>query len=227
MSEQRVAAVDRALKILDCFDGAQDRLSLKALSEKTGLYKSTILRLSGSLEAFGYLSRSEDGTFSLGPTLWRLGSLYRRRFDFAERVRPVLRALSEETAETASFYVRDGDRRVCLFRHNGPQTIRHHLDEGVHFPLDQGAAGHVIRAHTEPSDETSAPVRQTGHATSLGERDPDTASIAVPVFGADKRFVGALVVSGLRSRLDEVARDKATEIAKGYAERLGPSLIAG
>jgi DNA-binding IclR family transcriptional regulator len=225
MSSNRVAAVDRALQILDCFDGRDDRLTLAALHERTGLYKSTILRLAGSLEAYGYLGRLPDGRFALGPTLWRLGSLYRRRYDFADRVRPVLERLAEATRESASFYVRDGDRRVCLFRRNGPQAIRHHLDEGIHLPLDQGAAGHLIRAFDGGSGEEAEAIRRAGHAVSLGERDPDTASVAVPVHGADGRFVGALVVSGLRSRFDEASRTAAVDAARAEAAALGPTLV--
>lgn len=225
MTEHKVAAVDRALTILDCFDGEQDCLALRDIAERTGLYKSTILRLVGSLEHFGYLSRRDDGLYMLGPTLWRLGSLYRRRFDFADHVRPVLSILAAETAETASFYIRDGERRVCLFRQNGPQTIRHHLDEGVHLSLDYGAAGHVIRAYTELDNEAFDAVREAGHAVSLGERDPDTASVAAPVFGAAGRFMGALTVSGLRKRLDEAARAKALDTTKRHAASLGPTLI--
>lgn len=225
MSQKRVAAVDRALLILDCFDGLADKLTLAELAERTGFYKSTILRLAGSLAQFGYLSRRPDGSFVLGPTLWRLGSLYRRRFDFAELIRPVLRRLSEETQESASFYIRDSDRRVCLFRQNGPLSIRHHLDEGVHLPLTQGAAGHVIRAFTGERDGLADKARREGSAISLGERDPDTASIAAPVFDGDGRFMGALVVSGLRSRFDARARARAIEAAQREAAILGPHLL--
>jgi DNA-binding IclR family transcriptional regulator len=225
MTENRVAAVDRALSLLGCFDAEHDRLTLKQLAERTGLYKSTILRLAGSLEASGYLNRLGDGSFSLGPTLWRLGSIYSKRFNFAETIRPVLRMLSEITHESASFYIRDGETRVCLFRQNGPQSIRHHLDEGAQLPIDQGAAGHLIRAYTDGGGDHAHDIIETGHAVSLGERDLDTASIAVPVFGADKKFLGAVVVSGLRSRFDETARTHAIKAALAEARDLGPKLI--
>ncbi len=225
MNENRVAAVDRALSLLGCFDAEHDRLTLKQLSERTGLYKSTILRLAGSLEASGYLNRLDDGSFSLGPTLWRLGSIYRKRFNFAETIRPILRKLAEATHESASFYIRDGETRVCLFRQNGPQSIRHHLDEGAQLPLEQGAAGHLIRAYTDGSGEQAADIMKTGYAISLGERDPDTASVAVPVFGVDNKFLGAVVVSGLRTRFDETARSAAIKAALAAASDLGPKLI--
>ena len=108
MSEDRVEAVERALTILDAFREGEESLSLAALAEKTGFYKSTILRLAASLERFGYLAREPNGLFRLGPSLWRLGSLYRRSFDLGEHLRPELRRLVEATTETASFYVARG-----------------------------------------------------------------------------------------------------------------------
>lgn len=220
-----MAAVERALNILNCFDSEKDKLQLREIAEITGFYKSTILRLAGSLERFGYLSRLDDGSYTLGPTLWRLGSIYRRRFNFAEQIRPVLRRLSNETSESASFYIRDGNSRVCLFRHNGPQAIRHHLDEGIQLPLTQGAASHLLKAHTDGSGQQKAKILQNGYAISLGERNPDTASIAVPVFGASGKFSGALVISGLLSRFDEDKRHTAIDLAKQEAQELGPRLI--
>jgi len=220
MTDTGVAAVERALAILECFEAGEDSLSLKTLADRTGLYKSTILRLCVSLEKYGYLRRREDGQFQLGPTLWRLGVQYRNRFDAAAHIRPVLKHLSEVTGESASFYVRDGDARICLIRHNSSQPIRHHLDEGVRLPLDRGAAGHLIRAYTESGRDDGRQIRTAGYAVSLGERDPDTASIAVPVLGADGTFLGALVVSGLGSRFDEAARGAAIELAKAAAQKL-------
>ena len=118
MAHDRVEAVERALTLLDVFTEEEDEVSLADLADKTGYYKSTILRLSRSLERFGYLARQPNGNFRLGPALWRLGSLYRREFDLGEYVRPVLRRLRDQTSETASFYIRDGDVRVCLYREN-------------------------------------------------------------------------------------------------------------
>ena len=224
MSDKGVAAVERALAILDCFESYQESLPLKTIAQKTGLYKSTILRLCVSLESYGYLRRREDGDFQLGPTLWRLGALYRNRFDVATHVRPVLKRLSEATGESASFYVRDGDARICLMRHNSSQAIRHHLEEGVRLPLNLGAAGHLIQAYTDGSDPKTEEIKACGYAISLGERDPNTVSIAVPVLGRGDAFMGALVVSGLGTRFDEAARHQAIELAQYEARRLSQEI---
>jgi DNA-binding IclR family transcriptional regulator len=199
MSEQRVEAVERALSILEAFGERADRLTLARLAEETGLYKSTILRLAASLERYGYLNRSEEGLFRLGPSLWRLGSIYRRGFDLGEQIRPELRRLVEATGETASFYVRERNERVCLYRENSSHAIRHHLDEGSRLPLDRGAAGHVLKAFGGGNDEFGRATRRAGFYVSVGERNPDVSAVAAPVFGPSKELRGALAVSPVAS----------------------------
>ncbi len=169
MKEQRVEAVERALSIMEAFGEERRTLTLAGLAEETGLYKSTILRLSASLERFGYLTRDEAGLYRLGPSVWRLGSIYRRSFDLGEQIRPELRALVEATGETASFYVREASERVCLYRENSRQPIRHHLDEGARLPLDRGAAAHILRAYSGKEDQVSHEVQKQGHYISVGE----------------------------------------------------------
>lgn len=220
-AENRVEAVERALAVLDCFDGEKQALTLAELAERTGFYKSTILRLIGSLERFGYVGRrASDGRYTLGPAVWRLGSAYRRRFALAGVIRPELAILRERTGETASFYVRDGDKRVCLYRENSLRAARHHLSEGEVLPLSGGASAWVILAWTGGDDERSARVREAGAATSVGERDPDVAAVAVPVLDREGGFLGALSVSGLASRFGPELREAAVEALRESAARL-------
>ena len=196
MAKDRVEAVDRALTLLEAFHEPGEQLTLAQLSERTGLYKSTILRLAGSLQHFGYLSRDPAGIFRLGASLWRLGSLYRRDFLPAELVRPVLQKLADEAGETASFYVREGDERVCLYRENSRQALRHHLDEGARLPLDRGAAGRMLIAHGDDPDGVFRKVKEAGFTVSLGERDPEVGAIAVPIIDRLGVCVGVLALSG-------------------------------
>jgi DNA-binding IclR family transcriptional regulator len=220
MSEERVEAVERALTILEAFREGEEALSLAALAEKTGFYKSTILRLAASLERFGYLAREPSGMFRLGPSLWRLGSLYRRSFDLGEHLRPELRRLVQATTETASFYVREGNERVCLYRLNSPRPIRHHLDEGVRLPLERGAAGRVLLAFDGGRGEPYTSIRTARQYVSLGERDPEIAAASVPVLDAAGHIRGALAVSALLSRFDEEAQTRALTALHESAERL-------
>ena len=226
MSEQNVSAVERALMILDAFTGKDADLSLKDLSERTGMYKSTLSRLAGTLESRGFLMISGRGRYRLGPALWRLGSIYRRSFRMDDIVRPHLAALVEESGETASFYVPEGSNRLCLFRENSSRSLRHHLEEGAILPTDRGAAGHVIRAWGNGIDDRALEVLQAGFAQSDGERDPDISAIAVPVLDRHKQMLGVLTLSGPASRFTSEVRLKTLPLLQSHALDCGRSLSA-
>jgi len=221
MSGQKVEAVERALAILGAFATGKPGLTLAEIAAATGFYKSTILRLAGSLEGNGYLIRDTNGEFRLGPTLGQLGALYRTGFNLEDVIRPELRRVVETTGETASFYVRDGDVRVCLFRENSPHSARHHLDEGAHLPLSAGASAHVLLAYSDAKrTKSKKSVIERGHYMSLGERDPDVAAVSVPVFDAGEHFRGALAASGLINRFNEKKRQHALSELRAAAQRL-------
>ena len=226
MSNDKVEAVERALAVLNAFGADRPRMTLGELAAATGFYKSTILRLAASLERFGYLIREDNGVFRLGPTLWRLGSIYRAGFNLGGVIRPELHRLVEATGETASFYIRQSESRVCLFRHNSPHAARHHLDEGAELPLNAGASAHVLLAFSDAKGPKAKAVQERGYYTSLGERDPQVAAVAVPVFDVTGEFRGALAVSGLIGRFKEKARRAALAELSASADRLRTVLPA-
>ena len=220
MSNDKVEAVERALAVLDAFHADRPTMTLGEIAVATGFYKSTILRLAASLERCGYIVREGNGVFRLGPTLWRLGSIYRAGFNLGGTIRPELRRLVEASGETASFYVREGRSRVCLFRHNSPQSARHHLDEGAELPLNAGASAHVLVAFSDGRGSRSKAVQQRGYCISLGERDPQVAAVAVPIFDLGGQFRGALAISGLIGRFKEQERRAALAQLSAAADRL-------
>jgi DNA-binding IclR family transcriptional regulator len=224
MKKEGAESVERALSILREFAEDRQQMTLTEIAQRTGFYKSTVLRLAASLEACGFLQRGDDRLYRLGPELWRLGSIYRRGLDLGEYVRPALRRLVEATQESASFYVRDGDERICLYRANSPRAVRHHLEEGDRLPLDRGAAGHVLRAYTAPRWSPGSEIRQRGYCVSLGERDPDIGAAAVPVIDRAGQIRGALSVSGLLTRFNQKARTEAVAVLRSEAERLAAAL---
>jgi DNA-binding IclR family transcriptional regulator len=211
-SRQQVASAERALLILKCFDNPGERLSLAALAQRTELYKSTILRLSASLSFMGFINRTADGHYMLGPELSRLGrlALSQPRSQLEEALRPVLHRLVSTTKETASFYVISGSRRICMFRENSLQPARHHLEEGTLHPMGRGAASQVLRAYRkEPRDRKARTIRDTGWAISEGDRHPDVSAVAVPILNDEGQLIGALNVSGLRARLTPAKLERA------------------
>lgn len=220
MGKTGVDAVGRALAILKVFGAERTAMTLTEIADATDLYKSTVLRLAASLEADGFLVRGPDRLFRPGPELWRLGALYQRGLDLGEVIRPALRRLVEATGETASFYVADGDERICLYRVNSPRSVRHHLEEGQRLPIDRGAAGRVLTAYRESSDPAGKKIRDRGYYVSIGERDPEVAAAAVPLVDVHGKLRGALSLSAIRTRFDADARKTAVDALKSEAKAL-------
>jgi len=188
--------VERALTILGAFSAQEPVLTLRELAATTQLNKATILRIIVSLERFGYVSRLGDGRYALGPAVLQLAGTYQRTFGLSDLVPPVLRSLVKETSETAAFFIRQGSRRLCLFMSESTNTLRSHLREGDVRPLRPGGSGKVLQAFAGEKGEDLAEVRQAYVAFNTGERDPEIASIAAPVFKVGQELVGAITISG-------------------------------
>jgi len=196
MERQGVTAVDRAFSIIDSFHPGEASLSLQALANRTGLNKATIIRLAASLEKAGCMNRRAHGEYALGPALLRYGSIYQSSFHLADRLIPVLRNLVRETGETAAFFVRDGDMRVCLHRIESNSALRLHLKEGERHPLLPGGTGLVLLAFSGEDGEAYARIREDYFVLNVGGREPEISSVAAPVLQAGGELVGTISLTG-------------------------------
>ncbi len=198
-SKPGVAAVDRAMDILEAFRRGKPVLTLAEIARLTGLYKSTILRLLGSLERYGFVWQRADGSYQLGASLLSFAAVFQDSFDLRQFVDPVLQQLVTETSESATFYIRDGGNQVCLFRVDGRHLVRDYsVRPGARIELNKGAASMTLIAFT---DGLRGPLtRESMVSVSVGNVDMEMAALGVPVFGADGALQGAITVSGPSQR---------------------------
>lgn len=220
-STEGVAAVDRALLLLTAFREGDRSLGLGDLVERTGLVKSTALRLLASLQHFGLLQRLDDGRYALGAEVARLSGIYTASFSLEAIVMPALRELVRKTRESAVYHVRQGDARLCLYRVASPQPIRDHAQVGDLFPLDRGAGGRVISAFGGGKSALHARIRKAGFAALVGDRTPEVAGIAAPVFGSQGELAGAVTLTMPSSRFDESHVAPTRDAARAISEKLG------
>lgn len=197
-----VAALDRAIAILGAFTASDPSLSLAEIATRTGFYKSTILRICGSLLRGQLLERSEDGRYRIGQGAFRLGTLYQRSVATAEILLPVMRDLAELSWESVAFYVRAGDVRTCLYRIESKHPIRYTVREGDTLPLGLGSGGRVLSAFSGEQGAENDKIRSAYCWLSIGDRDPETSGISAPVFGPGRALLGAMTLAGPRSRVD-------------------------
>jgi len=221
-SLEGVASAGRALTLLSAFRKGDDAVSLAELTARTGLVKTTIMRLAISLEEHGYLVRLPDGSYRLGVELFRLGSVYQQSFRIEAHVMPALEKLVAATGESASLYVRSGNQRLCLYRADSPHTLRLHVRQGDLRPMDDSATAQVLRLF-----EDVAHRGETGVSLPLytsGATDPHIASMAVPVFGPGESFAGALSLTGPVTRFDREAANRAARTVLTVAADLTRAL---
>jgi DNA-binding IclR family transcriptional regulator len=215
-----VIAVARAFAILDAFKADEHALTLGELARRTGLHKTTVLRIARTIASTGYMVHLADGSWRLGSSAAWLGTRYQMTYDQTASIEPVLRELSAKTGESAAFYVREGDVRVCVVRVDGPQTVRHHTRVGELLPINRGAIGRVLLAFSGEPGKLYDNIREAGHHFTAGERDPQVSSIACPVFGINRRLAGCVTITGPITRLTgKVAKKHIPSVLKA-ASRL-------
>src|SRR4051794_39604777 len=139
-----VASAERVLAVLTAFRRGDDALELSELARRTSLVKSTIMRLCISLEKFDLIERLDDGRYRLGVEAARIGSVYQQSFALEDRVMPVLERLAAESLDAASFYIRRGDQRLCLFPAGSPYPLRMNVRPGDMRPMDDSAIAQVL-----------------------------------------------------------------------------------
>lgn len=215
------ASVDRALSLLALFTVATPVLSLGDIAGRAGLYKSTALRLLASLEHARLVLRQTDGRWTLGAEIARLHRVHSASFSLEAVIMPVLRALVDETLESAAFYVRQGEQRLCLYRIDSPRPVRDNIRIGELLPLDRGASGRVLLAYAGASGPIYERIRREQTVALVADRVPELAGIAAPVFGADNGLIGVLTVISPAERHREEHIAPVRRAARHVTELLG------
>ncbi|MEO8103132.1 MAG: IclR family transcriptional regulator [Betaproteobacteria bacterium] len=215
------AAVDRALTVLKAFHAGDSTLTLAELSLRTRLYKSTVLRLLASLEHGKLIQRVADGRYGVGPEAARLHAIYSRAFSLESLVMPILDGLVERTRESAAYHVRQGDRRLCLYRVDSPLPVRDNIRVGDLLPLARGAGGRVLSAFSGARGKIHARIRRDGFAVMAGDRVPELAGISAPVFDAAGQLVGAITLTMPTPRLNQKAVAPVIDAARQLTAALG------
>ncbi len=219
-----IDVLDRAAALLFAFKRGDPPLTLTEMSNRTGLYKSTALRLLAALCHHRLLMRLDDGRYMLGAANVNLAANYESTLNLADVLLPLMRRLGEESGESVSFHVLDGKHRVCLYRISSRHALKAEVQPGDVLPLDRGASGRVLAAFSGAEGEPYATVRRTFVYMSVGERDAETSGISAPVFGAVGSLVGAIGLVGPISRLNEPAMQRLRPQLLSYAAQATHSL---
>ena len=211
--ETGTEAAGRVADVLLLFADRCDPLGVSAISRELDLSKAVVHRILQSLVSRDVLATAPGATgYCLGPAAAALGVSALRGHDLRRAAAPVLRALRDNTGETAVLWVPIGDQHTCLEQFESPHEIRMVLDAGKRLPLHAGAGGKAILAFLPEALQRSAlaaapgepsalrgelaDVRRFGAAESAGDDGSGSGGIAAPLLGPEGRVLGSIGVCG-------------------------------
>lgn len=178
--------LDRVAAILDAV-GAET-LTATEIAQRTGLSKSTAHRVVQAMEAYEFLSKHRSGGYSLGRRMLAL--------PLQAYAAPYLIELRDQTGETAQFWIRQGDKRVCVESIDSTHRLRITAEAGLVYPL-HGSAGKILG-----SADLSETLQDRGWAESVEERTPGLSSVSAPVL-RNGAVVGAVCLAVPVARIQQ------------------------
>jgi DNA-binding IclR family transcriptional regulator len=225
-------AVERAIKVIDCFGDGDLELTLSETARQAELPVSTTYRIIQALVRGGLLERQTRDRYRVGTGLAALARPASARLGVDEAA-PHLYALAAGIKLTVSLGIAHDHEILTVLSARPPVRWCTHQIPDPREPLHATAMGKTVmafvpegprvaaerlgaldpftgRTHTSPTDLLADldEVRRRGFAVSDEERTDGVRAVAVPVFAAGHKMVGAMGVQALSKRLtDELIRD--------------------
>ena len=242
-----IQVLERAFALLDVLASHQDPVSLKQISETTGLHPSTAHRILNDLTIGRFVDRPEAGSYRLGMRLLELGNLVKARLDVRDAALGPMRELHKLTHQPVNLSVRQGDEIVYIERtyseRSGMQVVRavggraplHLTSVGKLFLASDdpqrvrayatrsGLAGHTRNSITELSglEREMAAVRQRGVARDDEELELGVRCMAAGIYDDQGKLVAGLSISAPADRLEESWLPRLKETAAQISAALG------
>ena len=210
-----IKVIDKAFEILKVFNQDKISISLKELSEITNLNKSTIIRVCKSLIKHDFLVKNDaNGAYQLGPGSWKMGQIFNSNFSLESEVKKVLKEICSKTGQSAGYWIRSGNKKVCLYRINSTESeLTHYLVEGTSFPL-VSATGIILKAFGDNNKVLMEQINKKGYVFTSNERINNIASVAIPIFDLNNVFKGSINVSGWEQFFNPKLIDEYVKILK-------------
>ena len=100
-----IQVIERIFTLIDVLSSREEAVSLKEISEKSGLHPSTAHRILNDLACGRFVDRPEAGSYRLGMRLLELGNLVKARLDVRDAaLGPMLRCAMAQGLVSASLY---------------------------------------------------------------------------------------------------------------------------
>jgi DNA-binding IclR family transcriptional regulator len=191
-----IQVVSRAFDVLRCFEGHEARLGNLEISNRCGLPRSTVSRLTHTLTRMGqlvYLPR--DQKYRIGPSAVAMSTSMMRGLQLRNLIRQRLQDVADQLPGTVGFVIPDRFHLVYLEFGRAANALGLHETTGSRISMASTAAGH---AHTAALDV------EIGDAllAEMEREDPAAAKLLRPRIEDNRRFLrehGYVVACGLWS----------------------------
>lgn len=143
----------RGLSVLRAFRPSDEGLGNAEISDRTGLPKSTVSRLTFTLNELGYLTHGRrHDRYRLGPALLALGNVAGASMSVVDLSAPLMQRLADDTGTLSILLVRD-DRRMLLVKTWRPHGVASlWLEVGHRPPFNGSSSGHAMLAALGEAD---------------------------------------------------------------------------
>ncbi|MDR7419687.1 MAG: IclR family transcriptional regulator [Armatimonadota bacterium] len=246
------SSLEKALRLLDLFSLEHPVRTLAELTGDSGLPRATTHRLLSVLRDVGYLHYDPATRgYRLGYKLLERGYLVSEQIELRPVARPHMERLRDETGETVSLQIVDGDEGLYVEKLEPLAGFRLWTRVGMRRPLYAGCSMKVLLAHLPPEHieriirhgltaltpmtitdgekltRDLAAIRARGYSVTFGESHAGVHGVAAPVRDHTGRVVASLSVLGPaaripRERIPELIT-RVTRAAAGISRDLGYS----
>ncbi len=146
-----MAALEKGLAVIECFDAGHDRLTIADVARATDLSRAAARRCLLTLTSIGY-AEFDGKFFRLTPRVLRLGYAWLSSTALPKLVQPFLERLSEETHESSSASLLDGHEIVYIARSAQRRIMSVGLSVGSRLPAFCTSMGRVLLAALDPEE---------------------------------------------------------------------------
>jgi IclR family KDG regulon transcriptional repressor len=226
-SQYRIDSVDTAIALLILL-ASHPNIGLSEIARRAGHSKARVFRLIKTLEARGMLIQSStDRTYRLGYAALILGGAAARQTDLVQVGGPILASLGQAIGETAQLRIIHGNESMCIACWEPARELKVNALVGRRRPLYRGT-NRVLLAFSPPEfqaaildalgSEAQIPshrppvqvaelrqqleaIRAAGYLVSHSDMMEELSGVGCPIFGPDRRLVGAINISAPSNRL--------------------------
>jgi IclR family transcriptional regulator, KDG regulon repressor len=248
---KQVQSVRRAAKLLRAFTIARPELGLSELSRLTGLHKTSAYRLLSTLEEEGFVRQNpENEKYSLGPVFFRFGAIVSDS-DLTKHALPHMRALVEQTGETAALHIWDEGRTLAVAIVDGTRPMAVSSRVGAQLPPCSTASGKALLAFLPPEEaerviaqglkrftdntitdparfrEELENIRTTGLSFDREETDTGFSGVSSPIFDHFGNLAGVVTIVTVAGRLRTEEGQLLPPLVKKTAELISRELGFG